>query len=49
MHDVKFMIDHTETLQEIIEALPAISAEVVTECYDTIKLGRWEVERAWSR
>jgi hypothetical protein len=48
MHDVKFMIDRTETLQEIIDALPAIPAEVVAECYDTIKLDRWEVARAWN-
>lgn len=48
MHDVKFMIDRTDTLQEIIDALPAIPVDVVAECYDAIKLDRWEVERAWS-
>ena len=48
MHDVLFMIDHTDTLQEIIDALPALPVDVVAECYDAIKLDRWEVERAWT-
>jgi hypothetical protein len=48
-HDVQFMIDRADTLQKVIEALPAIPVEVVTECYDTIKIDRWEVERAWTR
>ena len=48
MHDVMFMIDRTDTLQEIIDALPVIPVDVVAECYDTIKLDRWEVERAWT-
>jgi hypothetical protein len=48
MHDVLFMIDRTQTLQEIVEALPHIPQSVVAECYDTIKLDRWEVERAWA-